>query len=48
MAVSWMICRRCHGVMPIQRSRSKRRKQNHIKTMWCPWCRRVTQHFERY
>lgn len=48
MAISWMECRDCLGKTPIQRKRGRTRKRGHIKTMWCPWCKRVTQHIEKY
>ena len=48
MAISWMVCDRCHRTVPIQRKRGRSRKRGHIKTLWCPWCRRKTQHIERF
>lgn len=48
MPLSQMRCTRCGGMMPVRRKRGHLRKKNHIKTMWCPWCKRVTQHRERF
>lgn len=48
LVVSWLKCERCGGAMPVQRQRRRLRKRNHVKTMWCPWCKRVTQHRERF
>ena len=48
MAISWMVCERCHGIVPIQRKLGRSRKRGHIKTIWCPWCKRVTPHEERF
>ena len=48
MPLSQMKCERCGGMMPVRRRRGRLRKKNHIKTMWCPWCKRVTQHRERF
>lgn len=48
MPVSWMRCASCGGTFPIRRSAHRKRPRGHVKTMWCPWCRRVTPHVERY
>ena len=48
MPLSQMKCCKCGGMMPVRRRRGHLRKRNHIKTMWCPWCKRVTQHRERF
>ena len=48
MPLSKMKCCKCGGMMPVRRRRGHLRKRNHIKTMWCPWCKRVTQHRERF
>lgn len=48
MPTSWMECPRCHKRFPIHRKNSKRRKKGHVKHMWCPWCKAVTPHVERY
>ena len=48
MAISWMECRACKGKTPIQRKRGRGRKRGHVKTMWCPWCERVTPHIEKF
>ena len=46
--ISFMECRVCKEKTPIQRKRGHSRKRGHIKTMWCPWCKQVTQHIEKY
>lgn len=43
-----MKCTRCGGNFPIRRKLGRLRKRNHIKTMYCPWCKQVTQHKERF
>ena len=48
MPGSVMVCKRCGGTFPIRRRRGRRRKRNHVKTMWCPWCKQVTQHVEKF
>ena len=48
MPLSQMECCKCHGKFPVRRPRRHLRKKNHVKTMWCPWCKRVTQHRERF
>lgn len=46
MPVSYMFCERCRRAVPIQRQPGRLRKRGHVKTMWCPWCKRVTRHRE--
>lgn len=48
MPLSQMECCKCHGKFPVRRQRGKLRKRDHIKTMWCPWCKSVTPHRERF
>lgn len=48
MPLSQMKCERCGGMMPVRRRHGRLRKRNHVKTMWCPWCKRVTPHRERF
>ena len=48
MPISFMRCCKCGGTFPIRRKRGHTRKRNHIKTMYCPWCKHVTQHLERF
>lgn len=48
MATSWLVCEECGGAVPIQRQPGRFRKRGHVKTMWCPWCKRRTHHRERY
>lgn len=46
MPRSMLYCLRCGGEFPIRRQSNRKRPKNHIKTMWCPWCGRVTPHRE--
>lgn len=46
--LSQMECCKCHGKFPVRRPRRHLRKKNHVKTMWCPWCKSVTPHRERF
>lgn len=46
--LSWMECPACHQVTPIQRKRGKTKRRGHVKTMWCPFCKKVTPHRERF
>lgn len=48
MPLSQMRCERCGGTFPVRRPRGKLRKKDHPKTMWCPWCKHVTRHRERF
>lgn len=40
-------CTVCGGTFPIQRRASRKRPKGHVKTMWCPWCKRVRQFREK-
>lgn len=46
MPRSMLYCLRCGGSFPIRRQNNRKRERNHVKTMWCPWCKRVTPHRE--
>lgn len=46
MPRSMLYCLRCGGSFPIRRQNNRKRPRNHVKTMWCPWCKRVTPHRE--
>ena len=48
MPVSFLKCKECGGVFPIRRKNGKLRKRGHVKTMWCPWCEKVTKHVEKF
>lgn len=48
MVISFMQCQACLGKTPIQRKRGRTRKRGHVKTMWCPWCKKVTPHIEKF
>ncbi len=48
MPISFMVCKECGGVFPIRRRACRKRKRGHIKTMYCPWCKKTTQHKERF
>lgn len=38
-------CKECDRVMPLPRSYQQREK-GHIKTFYCPWCQKETDHIE--
>ncbi len=48
MPLSQMECCKCHGKFPVRRQSGRKRKRDQIKTMWCPWCKSVTPHRERF
>ena len=41
-----LICPECGNVFPIMRKRSELREQFHIKTIYCPFCKELTDHIE--
>ena len=41
-----LICPECGSVFPIMRKQSELRKQFHIKTLYCPFCEKLTDHIE--
>ncbi len=41
-----LVCRECGTEAPIWRKSSKRKKQGHVKHMWCHACEKVTAHVE--
>lgn len=40
-------CPRCGNVQTIIRSKSLRKRKNHVKDLWCPFCKEVTKHLEK-
>jgi hypothetical protein len=44
--ISRLRCSRCGSVFPIHRQWSNRRKNGHVKTVWCVRCKARTQHLE--
>ena len=43
--ISDFYCKKCGFVIPLPRSR-KQREKGHVKDVWCPHCKDVTQHDE--
>lgn len=41
-----LICPGCGNIFPIMRKRSELREQYHIKTLYCPFCKEITDHIE--
>lgn len=39
-------CKECGYIFPIHRKLHKNHKAGHIKHMYCPSCRKVTEHIE--
>ena len=40
--ISKCICPVCQNEFPIPRQNGRRRKKNHLKTIWCPFCKKET------
>ena len=41
--ISKFICNECGNAFPIPRPKSHRRKKNHVKDLWCPFCKKVVK-----
>lgn len=41
--ISYFVCPECGNKFPIPRPKSMRREKNHIKDLWCPFCRKVVK-----
>ncbi|BBH25282.1 hypothetical protein SG0102_02160 [Intestinibaculum porci] len=46
VSLSDFYCEDCGIRLTLPRPRNKQRNNGHIKTMWCPRCRRETQFIE--
>lgn len=44
--ISNLVCPTCGNTFPIPRHPGRSRERNHIKTVWCPFCGRMTQMME--
>lgn len=44
--ISELTCPECGTVMFVPRRLSKKRERGHVKTMWCPTCKKKTDHIE--
>lgn len=42
----YLKCPKCNNVQTINRRMSRLKKYGHIKPLWCPICRKRTQHIE--
>lgn len=45
-SISNFICQECGNVFPLPRQTSKQRKNNHIKDLWCPKCKKIVKTVE--
>ena len=41
-----LLCSNCGEIFPIQRKNGKGHKMNHIKDMYCPFCKKVSKFIE--
>ena len=39
MFTSYLRCEECGKQFPIMRSKGYKREKNHIKDLWCPFCK---------
>jgi uncharacterized protein YbaR (Trm112 family) len=39
MITSNLKCTECNYIFPIPRFKNSLRERNHIKTLWCPYCK---------
>lgn len=47
MISSPLRCCECGGIFPIMRPLGHMREKNHIKDMWCPYCKKESKFIER-
>lgn len=45
--ISQFVCPGCGKIIPIPRQNKCKRKNNHIKDLYCPWCGKI-QHTKEY
>ena len=38
--ITYFKCSHCKNMFPIPRSSGRLRKKHHIKTIWCPFCKK--------
>lgn len=36
----WFKCPKCSALLSAYKSAAKKTAAGHIKTMWCPWCKK--------
>ena len=46
--ISELTCKICGQVMYVPRPKEHKRKIGHIKHLFCPKCKKVTEHVENY
>jgi len=44
--ISNLYCEECHKAFPIPRPSNKIKPKGHIKTFYCPYCKKTTDHRE--
>lgn len=44
--ISQFVCQECGNKFPIPRAKARRRKEGHIKDIWCPFCHKKVKTIE--
>lgn len=44
--ISQCVCPDCNNIFPIPRRKNRRREKQHIKDLWCPYCKEVKKMVE--
>ena len=47
ISISLCKCEECGNDFPVPRKNNKFREKGHIKTIYCPFCKKKTQHVEQ-
>lgn len=46
--IHYCMCPSCQNKFPVPRKLNKRRKKEHHKDIWCPFCKKVVTMIEKY
>ena len=45
--VSYLVCPECEGRVTVPRKKKRLRERDHVKTMWCPFCKKMRDFVEK-
>lgn len=44
--ISEFVCQECGKSFPLPRAKARRRKEGHVKDLWCPFCQKEVKTIE--
>lgn len=44
--ISQFKCKECGSMFPLPRAKARKRKEGHIKDLWCPFCKQKVKTIE--